>query len=259
MDIQLFATDEELQDFPESKTDSRTVQDKTSSPNSINLAASDLPRSHSDLPKISSKLPERKSKCRSRKGNRHQSRCKNPIVGRQANTPKNSVVDRQAVTSKYPIVGRQLVQAKIPIVDCLAAQTNDQLDTKQEIQWVGKPIRETYLDQLVGRQVGPPPSEAVLPGQPALGSPEIAPPVPRQPEARLPVVRPPVACQFTLPQPVLRQPILHQPMVRQPGRHVPPLLSLRLQPNLELLARTLSPQALRYVNLGIQIGQNLLN
>ena len=123
------------------------------SPNSINLVASDLPRSHSDLPKISSKLPERKSKRRSRKGNRHQSRSKNPIVGRQAHTAKNSVVDRQAVTSKYPIVGRQLVQAKNPIVDRLAAQTNDQLDTKQEIQWVGKPIRETYLDQLVGCQL----------------------------------------------------------------------------------------------------------
>ena len=89
MDIQLFATDEELQDFPENKTDSSTVQDKTPNTKSINLAASDLPRSHSDLPKISSKLPEHKSKCRSRKGNRHQSRSKNPIVGRQANTAKN--------------------------------------------------------------------------------------------------------------------------------------------------------------------------
>ena len=62
MDIQLFATDEELQDFPENKTDSSTVQDKTPNTKSINLAASDLPRSHSDLPKISSKLPEHKSK-----------------------------------------------------------------------------------------------------------------------------------------------------------------------------------------------------
>ena len=45
MDIQLFATDEELQDFPENKTDS-TVPDKTSNSNSINLMASDLPKSH---------------------------------------------------------------------------------------------------------------------------------------------------------------------------------------------------------------------
>ena len=175
MDIQLFATDEELQDFPENKTDSSTVQDKTPNTKSINLVVSDLPRSHADLPKISSKLPERKSKHRSRKSHRHQSHCKNPIGGQQANTAKNSVVDHQAVMSKYPIVSRQLVQAKIPIVDRLGSQTNDQLDTKQEIQWVGKPIRETYLDQLVG------PSEAALPGQPALSSPEIAPPVARQP------------------------------------------------------------------------------
>ena len=148
MDIQLFATDEELQDFPESKTDSSTVQDKTPSPKSINLMASDLPRSHSDLPKISSRLPERKSKRKSRRDHRRKSR---------SNT-----------RSKNCIVGR------------LAAQTNDQLDTKQEIQWVIRPTHETYLDQLVGRPVGPPPSEAALPGQPVLSSPETAPPVARQ-------------------------------------------------------------------------------
>ena len=51
MDIQLFATDEELQDFPENKIDS-TVLDKTPKSNSIDLTASDLPRSHSHLPKI---------------------------------------------------------------------------------------------------------------------------------------------------------------------------------------------------------------
>ena len=67
MDIQLFATDEKLQDFPESKTDSSTVQDKTPSPKSINLPTSDLPRSHTDLPKVSSRLPERKSKRKSRR------------------------------------------------------------------------------------------------------------------------------------------------------------------------------------------------
>ena len=74
MDIQLFATDEELQDFPESKTDSNQAQDKTPSAKSINLVASDLPRSHSDLPKISSKLPEHKSKCKSRRDHRRKSR-----------------------------------------------------------------------------------------------------------------------------------------------------------------------------------------
>ena len=95
-------------------------------------------------------------------------------------------MDHQAGTSKYPIVGRQLAQAKNPIVDHLAAQTNDQLDTKQEIQWISKPIHETYLDQLVG------PSEAALPGQPTLGPPEIAPPVAHQLEARQPVLCPPM-------------------------------------------------------------------
>ena len=146
MDIQLFATDEELQDFPESKTDSNQAQDKTPSTKSINLMATDLPKSHSDLP-ISSRLPKHKSKHKSRRDHQHKSqsntRSKNPIEGRQVNTSKNLIVDRQAVTSKYPIVGRQPVQAKNPIVDRLAVQTNDQLDIKQEIQWVSKPIRET--------------------------------------------------------------------------------------------------------------------
>ena len=256
MDIQLFATDEELQDFPENKTDSSTVQDKTPNTKSINLAGFDLPRSHSDLPKISSKLPERKSKRRSRRGNRHQARSKNPIVGWQADTAKKHTVDRRAVPSKYPIVGQHPVQAKNPIVDRQAIQPNDQLDTKQKIQWVISP--ETYLDQLVGRQ-DPPPSEAALPGQPILGSPEIAPPLAHQPEAHLPIVHPPVVRQPVVRQPVVHQPVLHQPVVRQPSHHIPPLLSLRLQPDLNVLAQTLSPQVLWYVHLSIQIGQNLLN
>ena len=148
-------------------------------------------------------------------------------------------------------------------MDHLAAQTNDQLDIKQEIQWVGiSRSDKTYLDRLVGRQG--PPSEAALPGQPTLGSPEIAPPVAHQlvahqpvlhlPVVHPPVVRPPVARQLIFPQPVV-----HQPMVHQPGRHIPPLLSLCLQPNVDSLAQTLSPQVLRYVQLGIQISQNLLN
>ena len=235
MDIQLFATDEELQDFPEAKTDS-TVPDKTPKSNSINLAASDLPRSHSHLPRIPSRLPERKIRHHSRRDHRRKSRSntrpKNPIVDRQANTPKQHTVNRQAAPSKYPIAGRYPVQAKPPIVDRLAAQTNDQLDSKQRIQWIVSP--EAYLDQLVDWQDDPLPSEAVLPRQPILGSPEIAPPV-------------------------ARQPVLRSPVVRQPGRQVLSLLSLHLRPDLNALARTLSPQALRYVHLGIQIGQNLLN
>ena len=103
MDIQLFATDEELQDFPENKTDS-TVPDKTPNSNSINLTASDLPRSHSHLPKIPSRLPEHKIKRKFRKDHRHKSRSntrsKNPIVGRQADIAKQHTVDHQAVLSK---------------------------------------------------------------------------------------------------------------------------------------------------------------
>ena len=137
---------------------------------------------------------------------------------------------------------------------CLAAQTNDQLDTKQEIQWVVRPTHETYLDQLVGHPVGPPPSEAALPGQPVLSSPETAPPVAHQP-----ILHQPMVCQPILHQPMVHQPVLRQPVVCQPGRPVPPLLSLRLQPDLNTLALTLSPQALWYVHLSIQIGQNLLN
>ena len=186
MDIQLFATDEELQDFPENKTDS-TALDKTPKSNSINLTASDLPRSHSHLPKTPSRLPERKIKHKSRKDHHHKSRSntqsKNPIVDQQATLAKNLTVDRQADTSKYPSVCRQPVPARKPIVDRQPAQANDQLEIKQEIQWIGKPIRETYLGQLVG------PSEAAMPGQPALSSPEIAPPVARQLEARQPVLR----------------------------------------------------------------------
>ena len=102
-------------------------------------------------------------------------------------------------------------------MDRLAAQTNDQLDTKQEIQWVGKPIRETYLDQLVGRQVGPPPSEAALPGQPALGSLEIAPPVARLlwPISRQPMVRPP--CGPSAGGPSARTPSARTPSARGPS------------------------------------------
>ena len=236
MDIQLFATDEELQDFPENKTDS-TVLDKTPKSNSINLTASDLPRSHSHLPKTPSRLLERKIKHKSRRDHcrksRSNTRSKNLIVDRQATSAKNLTVDRQADMSEYPRVHWQPVPARKPIVDRQSAHANDQFEIKQEIQWIGKPIRETYLDQLVG------PSEAALSGQPALGSPEIAPPVAHQLEACQPVLRPPVVCQ--------------------PSRHIPPLLSLHLRPDLDSLTRTLSPQVLRYVQLGIQIGQNLLN
>ena len=127
---------------------------------------------------------------------------------------------------------------------CLAAQTNDQLDTKQEIQWVIRPATpETYLDQLVGRPIGPPPppppSEAALPSQPVLSSPETAPPVAHQP----------VLCQ-----PVVRQPVLCQSVVHQPGRTVPPLLSLRLQPNLK--ACSLEPSHPRHSGMSTSVSRS---
>ena len=231
MDIQLFATDEELQDFPETKTDS-TVPDKTPKSNSINLAAFDLPRSHSHLPRIPSRLPERKIRHRSRRAHRRKSRSKGSVVDRQADVAEKQT-HRQVNLAKN-LTHRQADMSKYP-VDRQSARPNDQLEIKQRIQSIGKPIPAAYLSQLVDRPMDlPPPSEAVLPRQPVLGSPEIAPPVAHQLEARLPVVR-------------------------QPDRQVPSLLSLRLRPNLNALARTLSPQALRYVHLGIQIGQNLLN
>ena len=228
MDIQLFATDEELQDFPENKTDSTVldVLDKTPNSNSINLTASHLPRPNTDLPKISSNLPDHKAK--HRRNRRHRSK------------PKNRTGDWQAATSKYSIGDRQAVQARKPNVHHLPAQVANQLEFKQEIQWISKPIPAAYLSQLVDRPVDPPPpSEAVLPSQPTLSSPEIDP--------------------LLAHQPVLCPLVPHQPVVRQPDRQVPPLLSLLLRPDLNALARTLSPQALWYVHLSIQISQNLLN
>ena len=241
MDIQLFATDEELQDFPENKTDS-TVPDKTPKSNSINLAASDLPRSHSHLPRIPSRLPERKIRHRSRRDHHNRSRSKSSVVDRQADLAEKRM-HRQVNLAKN-LTYRQVHTSKYP-ADRQSARPNDQLAIKQEIQSIGKPIPAAYLSQLVDRPVDlPPPSEAVLPGQPVLGSPEIAPPVARQLKAH---------------QPVLHPPVVHPPVVRQPNHQVPSLLSLHLRPDLNALARTLSPQALRYVHLGIQIGQNLLN
>ena len=87
MDIQLFATDEELQDFPETKIDS-TVPDKTPKSNGINLATSDLPRSYSHLPRIPSRLPECKIRHRSRRDHRRKPRSKSSVVDRQADLAK---------------------------------------------------------------------------------------------------------------------------------------------------------------------------
>ena len=183
MDLQLFATDEELREFPESKTDSSTAHDKTPSPKDINLTASDLPRSHTDLPKIPSSLPDHKAERKTRRSRRHKSQSKNRTSG------------------------------------CAVVQVNDPLDSIREKQLVVQMTNAAYLDQLVEHSAG----------QPVVG------------------------------QPVVSLPVAVPPMVGQPGHPIPPLLSLQLQPNLNVLAWTLSPQALRYVHPNIQIGRNLLN
>ena len=68
----------------------------------------------------------------------------------------------------------------------------------------------------------------------------------------------------SLSQPVVVQPIVSQPSVGwssadQPGGPIPPLLSLQLQPDLNALTQTLTPQALWYIHIGIQIGRTLSN
>ena len=210
MDLQLFATVEELREFPENKTDSNTTNtantapDKTPSPKYINLIASDLPRPPTDLLQFLAILPDSKIRHRNRRSRRHKSRSKNSTRG-------HSVI-----------------------------QVNDHIGSKQEKQRVIQTTNEAYLNQLVGHSAGPPP-EAVLPvvGQPLVGQP----------------VAGPLPAAF----PVVSQPGVSRSSLDQPSSPIPPLLSLRLQPDLNALAWTLSPQALWYVHLGIQIGQNLLN
>ena len=102
MDIQLFATDEELREFPEIRLTPNTVPNTTPSPNSINLTASDLPRPHTDLPKFSSSLPVSKTKCRTKRSCRCKSRSnsKNPIGSRsviQVNDCLASIQEKQLV------------------------------------------------------------------------------------------------------------------------------------------------------------------
>ena len=42
----------------------------------------------------------------------------------------------------------------------------------------------------------------------------------------------------------------------QPLAHIPSLLTLQVEPNLKMFSRTLSPEALRYLHLGICIGKS---
>ena len=58
-----------------------------------------------------------------------------------------------------------------------------------------------------------------------------------------PVVVPPVVSQLVVVQPIVGQPGVGRPSADQPSGPIPPLLSLWLQPDLNVLTRTLSPQA----------------
>ena len=124
MDIQLFATDKELREFPENKTDSEdnTVPDMTLSPNSISLMASDLPRPHTDLPKFSSSLPVSKTKHRTRRSCRCKSRS----------------------------------NSKSPIGSCSVVQVNDCLASIQEKQLVVQLTNVAYLGQSFSHSLSQP-------------------------------------------------------------------------------------------------------
>ena len=82
MDIQLYATDEVLEEFPEDENDS----DKISDPNNIYLSISDLPRPLTDLPRPPASLPTSTAKVRCRykakRSHNHKTKSigKNPIV-----------------------------------------------------------------------------------------------------------------------------------------------------------------------------------
>ena len=74
-----------------------------------------------------------------------------------------------------------------------------------------------------------------------------------------PVVVQPIVSQPVVSQLAVSQPGAGWPSVDQPSVPIPPLLSLWLQPDLNTLAQTLTPQALWYIHIGIQISRTLLN
>ena len=80
-----------------------------------------------------------------------------------------------------------------------------------------------------------------------------------QPVVGQPIVSQPVVSEPMVGQLAVGQPGAGQPSADQPGVPIPPLLSLWLQPDLNVLTQTLTPQALRYVHIGIQINRTLSN
>ena len=63
----------------------------------------------------------------------------------------------------------------------------------------------------------------------------------------------------SLGQPVVVQPSAGWPTADQLSVPILPLLSLWLQPDLNALTWTLTPQALQNIHIGIQIGRTLSN
>ena len=58
-------------------------------------------------------------------------------------------------------------------------------------------------------------------------------------------------------QPEASNPFIHRKeQCNQPLAHIPSLLTLQVEPNLKTFSRTLSPEALRYLHLGVHIGKS---
>ena len=206
MDIQLYATDEELKEFPEDKTD----PDKISSPNNIHLLTSDLPRPHTDLPRSPTSLPVSITKAR------HSFKAKRSRKCKSKSNSKNLIVTHSVV------------------------QLNECLPPIQEKGSLIQMSATAYLpDQLFSQ---------------SLIQPVVVQPIGSQPVVGQPVVVQPVVSQLTVSQPCAGWPSADQPSVP-----IPSLLSLWLQPDMNVLTWTLTPQALWYVHIGIQIGRTLSN
>ena len=183
MDIQLYATDEELKEFPADNSYFDTISDSVG----INLSIAHLPRPFTDLPKPPVGLPIHKTKTKR---------------GRKA---KRSQQHRTRSNGKNHIDTHSVIQLN----ECLAPM--------QEKGTLIQMSATTYLSDQ--------------------------------------------SFSWSLVQPVVHpeviQPIVGQPVVGQPSGPIPPLLSLQLQPDLQVLTQTLTPQALWYVNIGIQISRSL--
>ena len=159
MDIQLFATDDELREFPEHKTvpESKTDPDKIPSANSINLSTSDLPKSPTDLPKIQSSLPVRKPRYRRRtkRSHRHTSKFNSgiPTASHLVIQLKDCLPIQERTCRSFsptatvinPIVNRSVIQVN----DCLAPVQKKQSIIQMIDAWL------TLVSHSVSQSVSP--------------------------------------------------------------------------------------------------------